>query len=62
MYNKNKSGLNMLPCSTLTVTGFGSEDMLLIDVTAVRDDKYERNQLTTEVENPRFCNFKISSS
>ena len=55
----------MPPCGTPTVTGFGSEDMLLIDVTAVRDDKYERNhglKLTTEVENPRFCNFKISSS
>ncbi len=42
----------MLPCGTPTVTGFGFEVELLIDVTAARDDKYDRNQLTTGLEKP----------
>ena len=60
MYSKKSSDPNMLPCGTPTVTGFGFDVELLIDVTAARDDKYDRNQLTTGLKKPRFCNFEIS--
>ena len=36
---KNSRGPRILPCGTPTVTGFGVDVMLLIDVTTVREDK-----------------------
>jgi hypothetical protein len=52
----------MLPCGTVTVTGLALNVALLIEVTTVRDDKYDVNQLMTDFEKPRFLNFKTSSS
>jgi phosphorylcholine metabolism protein LicD len=57
MYIKESRGSSILPCDTPTVTGCRSDVELLIDVSDVRDDKYDVNQLTTE--NPRFHNFII---
>ena len=36
---RNSRGPRMLPCGTPTVTGFGVDVKLLIDVTTVREDK-----------------------
>ena len=51
MYIKKSAGPSIVPCGTPAVTGFGVEVELLMEVTAVRDDKYDVNQFRTEVEN-----------